>query len=234
MKKVKYNFDKSFMLFYSIRIGNIIPSDEEIEKKDYSKYWETCHNLNCLFFKKKINETAPQNIKQELEMHLSLYIDKGGDAVTWINETKQHHYNLTPEQLYVFRTTIKEMLAKYDNVDGEETPLELQAISNELDFVSINNVYNHFKVGLVDKKYISDEVLIRFIKLAFNEKTKPKPKNKFVLNDVRSKQKIIKVFSEYYHNLAGKPYGQQQLYAALLGDYFVGYKTPNVSSNFSK
>ena len=39
---------------------------------------------------------------------------------------------------------------------------------------------------------------------------------------------------KYYKNVAGKIHGKQNQYAALLGDYFEGYKTTTVSSNFSK
>jgi hypothetical protein len=42
------------------------------------------------------------------------------------------------------------------------------------------------------------------------------------------------VFYTYYKDLAGKPYGKQKKYAALLGNYFEGYNTETVSSNFSK
>jgi hypothetical protein len=44
----------------------------------------------------------------------------------------------------------------------------------------------------------------------------------------------MKVFYEYYKNVAGKPHKKQSQYAAILGDYFEGFNTQNVSTNFNK
>ena len=44
----------------------------------------------------------------------------------------------------------------------------------------------------------------------------------------------MQVFYNYYKNIAGKPYKKQSQYAALLGDYFEGFNTQNVSTNFNK
>jgi hypothetical protein len=93
-------------------------------------------------------------------------------------------------------------------------------------------VYNYFKAGLVDGKYLAETDLLKFMDAAFNRQTAPK--KLFKLHDVQAKQKIIRVFCIYYKNIAAKPHGKQYKYAALLGEYFQGFKTRNVSTNFSK
>jgi hypothetical protein len=60
------------------------------------------------------------------------------------------------------------------------------------------------------------------------------PETLFKIKDAPRKAKIEEVFYRYYKNVAGKIHGTQQQYAALLGDYFEGFKTTTVSSNFSK
>ena len=70
------------------------------------------------------------------------------------------------------------------------------------------------------------------MKAAFESKTIPV--TLFKIKDAPNKTIIIAVFYTYYKNVACKIHGKQKQYAALLGDYFEGYKTITVSSNFSK
>ncbi|MBK9640191.1 MAG: hypothetical protein IPO72_02590 [Saprospiraceae bacterium] len=105
-------------------------------------------------------------------------------------------------------------------------------IQNNFDKISIMDVYNHFKIGLVDKKYLTDEELIKFLQLAFEQKAPPK--NRFKIKNAKTKQIVISLFYKYYKNIAGRPHRKQKDYAALLGEYFEGYNTNNVSSNFNK
>jgi hypothetical protein len=105
-------------------------------------------------------------------------------------------------------------------------------LKNNFDNVKLEEVYDYFKRGLVDKKYFSENDLYSYLKAAFEQKSVPK--KLFKIKEAPTKSKIIKVFNEYYKNIAGKPYGKQKQYAALLGDYFEGYNTKNVSSNFTK
>jgi len=93
-------------------------------------------------------------------------------------------------------------------------------------------IYNHFKIGLVDKKYLTDQELIDYLKVAFEHKSPPKIRFKII--NAKKKQSVIHVFYEYYKNIACSPHGKQKEYAALLGEYFEGYNTNNVSSNFNK
>lgn len=104
-------------------------------------------------------------------------------------------------------------------------------LKNNFDDVDSKDVINHFRV-LVERKYLSEQELNAFLKAAF-ELNIP-PKQSFKIKDAPSKIKIESIFYKYYKNIAGKPHGKQRKYAALLGDYFQGFKTDTVSSNFSK
>jgi len=106
------------------------------------------------------------------------------------------------------------------------------AFTNNFDNTKPTEIYKHFKAGLVEKGYLTEPELNEYLKAAFELKTKPE--TLFKIKDAPTKQKVIKVFYEYYKNIATKPHGKQKQYAALLGGYFEGYKTENVSTNFNK
>jgi hypothetical protein len=108
----------------------------------------------------------------------------------------------------------------------------LTDITNNFDSTEIEDVYSHFKSGLVEKKYLTESDLLSYLKAAFEIMTIPQPL--FKIKDAPTKQKVMKVFYEYYKNVAGKPHGKKNKYAALLGNYFEGFTTKNVSSNFNK
>lgn len=116
----------------------------------------------------------------------------------------------------------------------KETKPEQQAdfFENNFDKVKPPEIYNHFKAGLVDKGYLTEQELVEYLKAAFELKIIPETLFKF--KDAPTKQKITNVFYQYFKNIAGTPHGKQKQYAALLGDYFEGYKTNNVSTNFNK
>lgn len=123
-----------------------------------------------------------------------------------------------------------------DFLHDESSPPQQETLSfefkNNFDEVEIKDVYDHFKKGLVKKGYLTEDELPKYLKAAFELKTIPK--NLFKIKDAPKKSTIESVFYQYYKNVAGKTHGKQKQYAALLGDYFEGYKTSNVSSNFSK
>ena len=104
--------------------------------------------------------------------------------------------------------------------------------TNNFDSVKTVEIYKHFKAGLVEKGYLTEQELNEYLKAAFELKTIPE--TLFKIKDVRKKSTIEAVFYTYYKNVAGKIHGKQSQYAALLGDYFEGYKTTTVSTNFSK
>lgn len=112
------------------------------------------------------------------------------------------------------------------------TEQDFLKITNNFDDIPIESIYRHFKSNLVDKKYLTDSQLFEYMKTAFDFKDLPKTRFKF--NNAPEKQIIYKVYYQLYKDLAGKPYGKVKFYSALLGDYFEGYNTENVRTNFNK
>lgn len=115
-----------------------------------------------------------------------------------------------------------------------ETGIEQKTptFTNNFDKIAPTEIYKHFKAGLVEKGYLTEQELNEYLKAAFELKTIPE--TLFKIKDAPNRAVIEAVFYKYYKNVAGKIHGKQNQYAALLGDYFEGYKTTTVSSNFSK
>jgi hypothetical protein len=103
---------------------------------------------------------------------------------------------------------------------------------NEFDLINEIEIFTHFKIGLVESKMLSISELKKFLKASFENK-KP-PKKRFILKNVTTRKYVHRVFYEYYTNVAGKPHGKQKEYAKLLGEYFQGYNSDTVKTNFSK
>jgi len=103
---------------------------------------------------------------------------------------------------------------------------------NNFDNVEEQKVFDYFKENLVMKKYILEDDLIKYLKAAFEEK-KP-PSTLFNFNKVNTKKDIVRVFYKYYKVIALKPHGKQINYIQLLGDYFNGFETDVIKSNFNK
>ena len=81
-------------------------------------------------------------------------------------------------------------------------------IKNNFDSVNIIDIYNYFNKGLVEKKYLSESDLIIYLKAAFERMVIPKAL--FKIKNAPTKSKVMKVFHEYYRNVAGKPHGKQK------------------------
>ena len=113
-----------------------------------------------------------------------------------------------------------------------ETEQGIPTFTNNFDKITQTEIYKYFKAGLVEKQYLTEQELNEYLKVAFELKTIPE--TLFKIKDAPNKATIEAVFYIYYKNVAGKIHGKQMQYAALLGDYFEGYKTTTVSSNFSK
>lgn len=134
---------------------------------------------------------------------------------------------LTPQQTEIE----KELPApESPNIGADEEKKSIN-ITNNFDLINIKSVYAYFKEKLVEKQYLSNEDLLLYLKAAFEQQIVPE--TKFVIKNA-TKGKAKNVFYEYFKNIAGKPAGKQKNYAALLGEYFEGYETNNVSTNWSK
>ena len=155
------------------------------------------------FLQEKIDDAIVNYEKYLQEKRENIYIDL-------INEIQ----NIPPQQT--------------DTEKEQETP----TFTNNFDNIKPTEIYKHFKAGLVEKGYLTEQELNEYLKAAFELKTIPE--TLFKIKDAPNKKAIEAVFYKYYKIVAGKIHGKQNQYAALLGDYFEGYKTTTVSSNFSK
>lgn len=106
------------------------------------------------------------------------------------------------------------------------------AFENNFDLVNSNEVYNYFSEKLVSKRMLNENELQEYLIQAFQELTPPK--KLFKLKNINTKQKVNKVFYNYFKDVAQKPHGKRKAYAELLGEYFEGFKTENVMTNWSK
>ena len=113
-----------------------------------------------------------------------------------------------------------------------ETITKQPNFTNNFDNITTVEIFEHFNAGLVEKQYLTEQELNDYLKAAFELKTIPE--TLFTIKDAPTKAAIEAVFYRYYKNVAGKVHGKQKQYAALLGNYFEGYKTTTVSTNFSK
>ncbi len=167
--------------------------------------------------KMKLEQGYVNLVKDEGEKYRKIIKEWFEDEKKFIDEIKPLLKNLESQKTQT----------KYD-----PPPDKISSIKNNFDRVSILEVFNHFKKGLIDKGFISEKELIEYIKQAFDKKIAPEILFRFT--DVHSKQKVIKVFYDYYKNVAGKPHRQQTKYVELLSNYFEGYITQNVKTNFNK
>lgn len=104
--------------------------------------------------------------------------------------------------------------------------------SNNFDNVDVEKISSYFIEKLVNTNYLEENELETYLRHAFDLKSGSN--KKFNFKNVPTKKKIYEVFYRYYKDIAGKPHGKQKKYASLLGDYFEGYKTSTVSTNFTK
>lgn len=118
------------------------------------------------------------------------------------------------------------------NSDKKENQNPDFNFQNNFDNVDSFIVYSFFKSHLVDTKIISDDILKKFLEISFQDKKIPS--KKFDLSMNFKKSKIESIFYKYYVEIASKPYGKSKMYCALLGDYFNGFLTENISTNWSK
>ena len=113
-----------------------------------------------------------------------------------------------------------------------KTEQETPTFTNNFDKVKPTELYNHFKAGLVEKGYLTEEELKQYLKAAFVLKTIPE--RLFKLKHTPTKQKIYTVFYVYYKDVSDKKHERQREYAALLGEYFEGYDTKIIQTNWAR
>ncbi|MBP2281951.1 hypothetical protein H4V97_000269 [Flavobacterium sp. CG_23.5] len=130
------------------------------------------------------------------------------------------------------KLTIEASSKPQQNEPLEPEQLESFHFENNFDNIDETVILKFFKEKLVKPRYLKNEILESYLTFAFYKKEIPEVR--FNIDNLNTKDKIIKIFYEYYKVVAGKPRGKQIDYAKLLGDYFAGFDTKTVSSNFSK
>ena len=81
-------------------------------------------------------------------------------------------------------------------------------------------------------KYLTENQLDSYLKLAFEELSIPGIKFKF--SESPNKKTIQKVFYKFYKEKSKNTYKQKLKYVELLSNYFEGFNTSSLESNFSK
>jgi len=125
----------------------------------------------------------------------------------------------------------------------EEKQKEVFTFKNNFDGIPPEDVYNHFKAGLVDKKHIDLETLKKFLKQAFEDykfedykfedyKEDEPLKDKLKMNNTtNSLNFIIRVFHKYYSKQVSK-HGKKSKYVKLLTDNFIDFDYQKTHDNF--
>jgi len=160
---------------------------------------------------------------------------------------KQGYKNSSPNEEQRYRKILKEWFNDEKKFIDEITPLlkalppqqneteteqETPTFTNNFDNIKPTEIYNHFKAGLVEKGYLTEQELNEYLKAAFELQTKPEIL--FKLKHTPTKQKIYTVFYIYYKDISQKKHERQKEYAALLGDFFEGYKTEIIQTNWAR
>jgi len=173
--------------------------------------------LNWTFENINLN---PQNYKAEYRATLESAL------IEWITLFENVPFD------YLFHYTNRETLPPGQTETAKPAPHETPIFTNNFDNVAPASIYNHFKAGLVDKGYLTVEELNEYLKAAFELKTAPK--TLFTLKHTPTKQKIYTVFYTYFTEIAAKPHNRQIEYVELLGNYFAGYDTQIIKSNWAR
>jgi len=160
---------------------------------------------------------------------------------------KQGYKNSSPSEEQRYRKILKEWFNDEKKFIDEITPLlkalppqqaeteteqEQLIFKNNFDNITTVEIYKHFKAGLVEKGYLTEQELNEYLKAAFELKSKPETLFKF--KQTPTKQKIYTVFYVYYKDISQKKHNKQKEYAALLGDYFEGYKVEIIQTNWGR
>ncbi len=191
---------------------------ERIEKLK-SELAEIASNEDKISFLKNKNFEYLQNVSPEL------YVVSGSTS----------YPNFKPGQPLFFDRFIQLEIDKLTHAlppKQMNTEQETPTFTNNFDNIKPIEIYEHFKAGLVDKGYLTIEELNKYLKAAFELKTIPE--TLFKLKHTPTKQKIYTVFYIYYKDISQKKHERQKEYAALLGDFFEGYKTEIIQTNWAR
>lgn len=177
--------------------------------------------------KKEINEEFVKDFKAQIE-----YQKLNGNTNLRLKNGMMLHLKKN-EITYVGNAIISAKASiQLKNLPPQQPETQTPTFTNNFDNIKPTEIYKHFKAGLVEKGYLTEKELNEYLKAAFELKTIPE--TLFKIKDAPSKEKIYVVFYTYYINLAGKPHNKQPQYVELLGNYFEGYKTEIIQTNWAR
>jgi len=171
------------------------------------------------------------------ELHFfckGLELDLRKKQYEFLEDREQDKNELTEVERYKFY--LESFIIHLKNPSPQQTETETEqgipTFTNNFDNNKTTEIYKHFKAGLVEKGYLTEQELNEYLKAAFELKTKPE--TLFKLKHTPTKQKIYTVFYIYYKDISQKKHERQKEYAALLGDFFEGYKTEIIQTNWAR
>lgn len=162
------------------------------------------------------------------------FIDKFLSSEKYIRIYKNSVGYLSSHEMYsgileALLTLINSLPPEHSETVREQV---IPTFKNNFDNVKPTEIYNHFKAGLVEKGYLTEQELNEYLRAAFE--LKKIPQTLFKLRHTPTKQKIYTVFYVYYKDISQKKHERQKEYAALLGNYFEGYKTEIIKTNWAR
>jgi len=192
-------------------------------------------------FEQKNNDSilTPENWEQHKETFFIQRMAMYKDSYTLAEKLKLEVSRL--EKLPTNKTDYQILKDRYKSYLEQKQGLPTQQtetitkqpnFTNNFDNVTTVEIFEHFNAGLVNKGYLTEQELNEYLKAAFELKTKPK--RPFKLKHTPSKQRIYTLFYIYYKDISQKKHDRQKDYAELLGDYFEGYKTETIRTNWAR
>lgn len=146
-------------------------------------------------------------------------------------EAGKHNGVITAIDQFAERGGLDEKDLKNEAQQNQEPETIDFKFENNFDGTPEKEVYQYFKTQLVDKGLLSIEDLHKYLKLAFEKEKYPE---ELFLLEYDYRKDAISVFFDYYKNEAGKPHGKKEKYVKLLGEYFKGFNTSTLMTNWAK
>jgi hypothetical protein len=202
-------------------------SKENINTKDALKIIENYKKQYWFLDTVTMFEPVTDKLKRTLKF-IDSNISEKEINIELINYQK--HLQAKRESIYF--DLINEIQSLPSQQNETKTEQETPTFTNNFDNIKPTEIYKHFKAGLVEKGYLTEQELNEYLKAAFELKTKPE--TLFKLKHTPTKQKIYTVFYVYYKDISQKKHEKQKEYAALLGDFFEGYKTEIIQTNWAR
>ena len=212
----------------AFQISGYTPSEIEHYQSLFAKeFYTVLHSENYqTYIEDKIREFLfyCKGLEQDLRAKQYEFLEDREQDKNQLTEAER--YKVFLENLLIHLNTPSPQ--QTETKTGQETP----TFTNNFDNIKPTEIYKHFKANLVEKGYLTEQELNEYLKAAFELKTIPE--TLFKLKHTPTKQKIYTVFYIYYKDISQKKHERQKEYAALLGDFFEGYKTEIIQTNWAR